>query len=165
MGIVSYRVEQSGPDRYAIRFVAEPETARATAEILPELMRSVYGAGAEVAARSVSSLQAEPSGKFRLARTTFEWNPRSCSRELGRSSPERAAGAHPCRFPLLEREIDGHPIVYLDSASTAPKPRCVIEAVTRVLGSHTANVHRGVHTLADEITAEYEAARLAVATF
>jgi len=68
-------------------------------------------------------------------------------------------------FPLLEREIDGHPIVYLDSASTAPKPRCVIEAVTRVLGSHTANVHRGVHTLADEITAEYEAARLAVATF
>ena len=68
-------------------------------------------------------------------------------------------------FPLLERTIDGRPIVYLDSASTAPKPRCVIEAVTRVLSSRTANVHRGVHALADEVTAEYEAARLAVATF
>jgi phenylacetate-coenzyme A ligase PaaK-like adenylate-forming protein len=74
-GMVNYRVEQSGPGRYAIRFVAEPETARATAEILPELIRTVYGAGAEVASRSVSSLQPEPSGKFRLARTTFEWNP------------------------------------------------------------------------------------------
>lgn len=68
-------------------------------------------------------------------------------------------------FPLLERTIDGHPIVYLDSASTAPKPRCVIDAITRVLSGHTANVHRGVHTLADEITGEYEAARLRIATF
>ena len=68
-------------------------------------------------------------------------------------------------FPLLEREIDGHPIVYLDSASTAPKPRSVIDAITRILSCHTANVHRGVHTLADEVTGEYEAARLQIATF
>jgi cysteine desulfurase/selenocysteine lyase len=68
-------------------------------------------------------------------------------------------------FPLLERTIDGRPIVYLDCASTAPKPRCVINAIARVLSDHTANVHRGVHTLADEITGEYEAARLQIAAF
>ncbi len=68
-------------------------------------------------------------------------------------------------FPILERTIDGLPIVYLDSASTAPKPRCVIEAVSRVLSDHTANVHRGVHVLADEVTGRYEAARAAVAAF
>ncbi|HEY9592935.1 MAG TPA: aminotransferase class V-fold PLP-dependent enzyme, partial [Spirochaetia bacterium] len=55
-------------------------------------------------------------------------------------------------FPLLDRRIDGRPITYLDSASTSPKPRCVIDAVTRVYTTATANVHRGVHILADEVT-------------
>ncbi len=68
-------------------------------------------------------------------------------------------------FPLLARTIDGLPIVYLDSASTSPKPQCVIDAVTRVYRELTANVHRGVHALADEVTAAHEAARAEIASF
>ena len=74
-GIVGYRVEQSGAGRYAVRFVAEPGTAAAAADALPGLMRTVYGGGAEVSVRAVSALAPEPSGKFRLAHTTFEWDP------------------------------------------------------------------------------------------
>ena len=68
-------------------------------------------------------------------------------------------------FPLLEREIDGRPIAYLDSASTAPKPHPVIEAVLDCYRRHTANVHRGVHVLAEEASEAYEAARTEVASF
>jgi cysteine desulfurase/selenocysteine lyase len=68
-------------------------------------------------------------------------------------------------FPFLRREIDGHPIVYLDNASTTPKPQCVIDAVVQVYHDTTANVHRGVHTIADEATAAYENARREIASF
>jgi cysteine desulfurase / selenocysteine lyase len=68
-------------------------------------------------------------------------------------------------FPLLRRRIDDQPITYLDSASTSPKPQCVIDAVSAVYTGETANVHRGVHTLADEVTTSYEEARRAIASF
>ncbi|MDD5563917.1 MAG: cysteine desulfurase [Thermoanaerobaculaceae bacterium] len=68
-------------------------------------------------------------------------------------------------FPLLERTIDGRPIVYLDSASTTPKPRCVIDAVVGAYTAHTANVHRGVHVLSEEATEAFEGARAEVASF
>ena len=68
-------------------------------------------------------------------------------------------------FPLLRRTIDGQPLTYLDSASTTPKPQCVIDAVTRIYTQSTANVHRGVHLLADEATAAYEGARQEIASF
>ena len=68
-------------------------------------------------------------------------------------------------FPLLARTVDGRPIVYLDSASTAPKPRCVIDAVTRCYREFTANVHRGVHVLSEEATEAYEGARAEIASF
>ena len=68
-------------------------------------------------------------------------------------------------FPLLQRQIDGRPMVHLDSASTAPKPQCVIDAVTRYYRESTANVHRGVHVLSDEATAAFERARQDVASF
>lgn len=68
-------------------------------------------------------------------------------------------------FPFLNRKIDGNPIIYLDSASTSPKPQCVIDAVTGVYQSTTANVHRGIHTVADEATEAYENARREVAKF
>jgi cysteine desulfurase/selenocysteine lyase len=63
-------------------------------------------------------------------------------------------------FPLLGREhAPGRPLVYLDSAATALKPRVVIQAVSDVLARHTANVHRAVHSLGDEATELYEGAR------
>ena len=68
-------------------------------------------------------------------------------------------------FPLLNRLVDGLPITHLDSASTAPKPRCVIEAVTRFYEEHTANVHRGVHGLSEEATELFERTRHEVASF
>lgn len=68
-------------------------------------------------------------------------------------------------FPLLQRSMHGKPLVYLDSAATAQKPRAVIEAMDRYYRQRNANVHRGVYELAEEATADYESARRTVATF
>jgi cysteine desulfurase / selenocysteine lyase len=69
-------------------------------------------------------------------------------------------------FPILEREVrPGIPLVYLDSTATTQKPRSVLEAMDRYYHLNNANVHRGVHTLAEEATAMYEGARSAVAKF
>src|SRR5215472_11948505 len=62
-------------------------------------------------------------------------------------------------FPVLERCINGHPLAYLDSAATTLKPRSVLDALDRYNRASTANVHRGVYTLAEEATALYEGAR------
>jgi cysteine desulfurase/selenocysteine lyase len=69
----------------------------------------------------------------------------------------------PDGFPLLERGYDGAPFIYLDSASTTPKPREVIAAVTRYYETLGANVHRGLYPLAEAATEEYERARHRVA--
>ncbi len=66
-------------------------------------------------------------------------------------------------FPILERQINGKPIVYLDSAATSLKPRCVIDAVTNFYTLHTANVHRAVHALAEEATEQFEDTRRVLA--
>ena len=68
-------------------------------------------------------------------------------------------------FPILRRQVNGHPLVYLDNAASAQKPRAVIEAMTRSMEGSYANVHRGLHTLANETTDAYEAARASVARF
>jgi len=68
-------------------------------------------------------------------------------------------------FPLLQRTIDGVPLTYLDSASTTPKPQCVIDAVTTFYRESTANVHRGVHVLSEKATEAFERARQEVASF
>src|SRR5699024_8992139 len=62
-------------------------------------------------------------------------------------------------FPLLNQEINGHPLVYLDSAATAQKPNQVIEAVNGYYRLNNANVHRGVHTIGTRATDQYEGAR------
>ena len=67
-------------------------------------------------------------------------------------------------FPILEREIHGEPLAYLDNGATSQKPLAVIETLDRYWREHNANVHRGVHTLYEEATALYEDARLAVAS-
>ncbi|MEE8602140.1 aminotransferase class V-fold PLP-dependent enzyme [Euzebya tangerina] len=68
-------------------------------------------------------------------------------------------------FPNLHREVHGKPLVYLDSAATSFKPQVVIDTLADSYSQHTANVHRGVHALAEEATDRYEAARTAVADF
>jgi cysteine desulfurase/selenocysteine lyase len=68
-------------------------------------------------------------------------------------------------FPILSRIVNGHPLVYLDSAASSQKPRAVIEAVQRYYETSHANVHRSIHTLGEEATERYEAARDAVRAF
>jgi len=68
-------------------------------------------------------------------------------------------------FPILAREIDGRPIVYLDSAATSQKPAAVIDALGGYYRRHNANVHRGVYTLAQEATELFEGARERIAAF
>ncbi|MDT9719200.1 cysteine desulfurase [Paenibacillus sp. ClWae2A] len=69
------------------------------------------------------------------------------------------------QFPILHQEINGHPLVYLDSAATSQKPRAVIEAVKHYYEYENSNVHRGVHTLGSRATDAYEGAREKVAKF
>jgi len=68
-------------------------------------------------------------------------------------------------FPILRRQVNGKPLVYLDSAASAQKPRAVIDAMTQAMEHSYANVHRGLHTLANETTEAYESARKTVARF
>ena len=68
-------------------------------------------------------------------------------------------------FPILKRKINGRDLVYLDNAATSQKPRSVIDSIVDYYSYHNANVHRGVHTLAEEATQMYEAARVKVAKF
>ncbi len=74
-------------------------------------------------------------------------------------------GALRADFPILERLVDGHPLVYLDSAATSQKPRAVIDAEVAFLMNENAAVHRGAHTLAAEATELFEDARATVAGF
>jgi len=62
-------------------------------------------------------------------------------------------------FPVLDQQVNGRPLVYLDNAATSQKPRCVVEALTRYYERDNANVHRGIHALSNRATAAYEAAR------
>jgi cysteine desulfurase/selenocysteine lyase len=69
-------------------------------------------------------------------------------------------------FPIIKREVrPGIPLVYLDSTATSQKPTSVIQAMNDYYQLHNANVHRGIHTLAEEATRAYEASRQRVADF
>ncbi|MCZ7436516.1 cysteine desulfurase [Micromonospora sp. WMMC241] len=68
-------------------------------------------------------------------------------------------------FPILDREVNGHPLVYLDSANTSHKPRQVLDVLTEHYARHNANVSRSVHTLGTEATEAYEGARAKIAAF
>src|SRR5690625_721518 len=69
------------------------------------------------------------------------------------------------QFPILDQEVNGHPLVYLDSTATAQKPISVIEAVNKYYREDNSNVHRGVHTLGTRATDQYEGAREKVRRF
>ena len=68
-------------------------------------------------------------------------------------------------FPILTREVNGKPLIYLDSGASAQKPKAVIDAMSGVMERSYANVHRGLHTLANETTDAYERARESVRRF
>ena len=68
-------------------------------------------------------------------------------------------------FPILHRQVHGKPLVYLDNAATTQKPRQVIEALVNYYSRSNANIHRGIHTLAEEATAAYEEVRARTARF
>src|SRR5579864_3451155 len=87
-----------------------------------------------------------------------------------RPRPASAAGGYDVErvradFPILDRTVHGKPLVYLDNAATSQKPRAVIDAIVRYYEGTNANIHRGVHFLAEHATEEYEAARLTVQEF
>jgi cysteine desulfurase/selenocysteine lyase len=62
-------------------------------------------------------------------------------------------------FPALDREVKGKPLVYFDNAATTQKPQVVIDALVNYYSNYNANIHRGIHTLAEEATAAFEATR------
>ncbi len=68
-------------------------------------------------------------------------------------------------FPILQQKVNGHPLVYLDSAATSQKPQSVIETLERYYKEYNSNVHRGVHTLGTKATDAYEGAREKVKNF
>ncbi len=68
-------------------------------------------------------------------------------------------------FPLLSRTVYGKPLVYFDNGATTQKPQCVIDAVNEVFTTYNANIHRGVHSISDKASEEYEKAREKVRSF
>ena len=68
-------------------------------------------------------------------------------------------------FPILEQQVHGKPLVYLDNAATSQKPRAVIDAISRYYEGTNANIHRAVHHLSEQATEEYEAARVTAQKF
>ncbi len=68
-------------------------------------------------------------------------------------------------FPILDQEVNGRPLVYLDSAASSQKPRSVIDAISHYYEHDHSNVHRGIHELSNRATAAYEAARVRTAEF
>jgi cysteine desulfurase/selenocysteine lyase len=89
--------------------------------------------------------------------------------DLSIAGAEVAAGFDPkiirADFPILSRKIHGKRLVYLDNAATTQKPQSVIQAIDTYYRNHNANVHRGMHTLAEEATAALENSRQKVANF
>lgn len=65
-------------------------------------------------------------------------------------------------FPILDRKVNGNPLVYLDNAATSQTPRQVIDAIVDYYEGYNANIHRGVHTLSQEATDKYEQARITI---
>ena len=65
-------------------------------------------------------------------------------------------------FPILNRKVNGQPLVYLDNAATSQTPKQVIDAIVDYYSNYNANIHRGVHTLSQEATEKYEQARIKI---
>lgn len=69
------------------------------------------------------------------------------------------------KFPVLHQQVNGHPLIYFDNAATTQKPEVVIDAIDRYYREYNANIHRGIHTLAEKATAAFEATRIEMQHF
>lgn len=69
------------------------------------------------------------------------------------------------QFPILQKVINGKPLIYFDNAATSQKPECVIDAITDYYRRYNANIHRGVYTLSAEASELYDNARNKVCKF
>ena len=123
------------------------------AEVLPAVVAGV--AGGHLLAQSTRPPAAS-------VRTDGRRKPHDAPREPARSIPSSIGPI----FPSSRRTVhDGVPLVYLDNAATTQRPRQVIQAIVDAYEQHYANVHRGIHTLSDEIDELYEEAREKVRAF
>src|SRR5690606_13026233 len=68
-------------------------------------------------------------------------------------------------FPILNQSVNGKPLVYFDNAATTQKPKVVIDAIVEYYSSYNANIHRGIHTLAEKATAAFENTRSTIKEF
>ncbi|MEM5833956.1 MAG: aminotransferase class V-fold PLP-dependent enzyme, partial [Candidatus Aenigmatarchaeota archaeon] len=68
-------------------------------------------------------------------------------------------------FPILKRKINNKKLIYFDNAASTQKPKAVIEKIKEIYENYYANIHRGIHTLSQELSDEYENARKIVANF
>src|SRR3954465_11056390 len=93
--------------------------------------------------------------------TTIEAQPEAAKATSAR--PPLDPEAVRADFPILDQEVNGHPLAYLDSAATSQKPRAVIDALDDYYRHDNANVHRGIYALSERATAGYEGARVKVA--
>ncbi|MGF1626846.1 MAG: aminotransferase class V-fold PLP-dependent enzyme [Alphaproteobacteria bacterium] len=82
-----------------------------------------------------------------------------------RNLPPFDVAALRAEFPILTRQVNGKPLVFLDSGASAQKPRAVIDGMAEMMRARYANVHRGIHTLSQEATDDFEAARATFARF
>ena len=89
----------------------------------------------------------------------------TASGNTGQPMTDTAWSAIRADFPVLQRQVNGKPLVYFDSANTSQKPRQVIDAIDAFYREHNANISRAVHTLGMEATEAYESARRRLATF
>ena len=62
-------------------------------------------------------------------------------------------------FPILKKKINGKPLIYFDNAATSQTPKCVIDSISNYYNNYNSNIHRGVHSLSEEATEEYEGSR------
>ncbi len=98
---------------------------------------------------------------------TLTSDPTAADGALVAAPPAGALDGYAIRedFPILSRQVNGHRVVYLDSASTSQKPNAVIDAVAGFYREYNANVHRGIYEFGERSTAAYERARVEVARF
>src|SRR5512142_583984 len=87
------------------------------------------------------------------------------------ATPKRSPSREPdwrhlrADFPILDQEVNGHPLIYFDNAATTQKPAAVLTALQRYYERDNANVHRGIHELSNRATAAFEAARARAAQY